>query len=120
MPFIQVQVVRQLKEQTKLRADIAAAQAAGNADAVKTLNEKLTGAGNLRTTLQTTSMMRGQLLNAWGWDTFGIGIIVTGAAMVAVALVFGAALAYELSTKPVPAEATENIGQAAPVPAGAR
>ena len=92
------------KEQTKIRADIAAAQAAGNADAVKTLNDKLTAAGNLRTTLQTTSMMRGQLLNAWGWDTFGIGIIVTGAAMVAVALVFGAALAYELSTKAVTVE----------------
>jgi len=102
------------KEQTKIRADIAAAQAAGNADAVKTLNEKLTAAGNLRTTMQTTSMMRGQLLNAWGWDTFGIGIIVTGAAMIAVGLVFGAALAYELTTKSVAAEETE----AAPARAG--
>ena len=104
------------KEQTKLRADIATAQAAGNADAVKALNDKLTAAGNLRTTLQTTSMMRGQLLNAWGWDTFGIGIIVTGAAMIAIALVFGAALAYELSTKAVTVEATQRAAKGGALP----
>ena len=108
------------KEQTKIRADIAAAQAAGNADAVKTLNDKLTAAGTLRTTMQTTSMMRGQLLNAWGWDTFGIGIIVTGAAMIAVALVFGAALAYELTTKPVAAEEREVVGKLGAFPVAAR
>jgi hypothetical protein len=108
------------KEQTKLRADIAAAQAAGNQDAVKTLNDKLTAAGNLRTTMQTGSTLRGQLLNAWGWDTFGIGIIVTGAAMVAVALAFGAALAYELSTKAAPAEQPEALRQVGAVPVAAR
>jgi hypothetical protein len=48
--------------------------------------------------------MRGQLLNAWGWDTFGIGITATGAALLAVGLVFAAALAYELTTRTAPAE----------------
>src|SRR5688572_13467043 len=108
------------KEQTKIRADIAAAQAAGNADAVKTLNEKLTAAGTLRTTMQTTSMMRGQLLNAWGWDTFGIGIIVTGVAMIAVALVFGAALAYELRTKATAAEVAAVAGKVSGLATAAR
>ena len=108
------------KEQTKIRADIAATQAAGNADAVKTLNEKLTAAGNLRTTLQTTSMMRGQLLNAWGWDTFGIGILVTGVALVAVALVFGSALTYELRTKALADEVGAAPGKVAALAAGAR
>ncbi len=92
------------KEQTKIRADIAAAQASGNQDAVKALNDKLTAAANLRTTMQTGSTLRAQLLNAWGWDTFGIGLTVTGVAMVAVALVFGAGLVYELRIKAVPAE----------------
>jgi hypothetical protein len=87
------------KEQTQLRAQIVSA--AGNPDAVKTLSDKLTAAGSLRTTLQSGSTLRGQLLNAWGWDTFGIGILVTGVALIAVALVFGAALAYELRTRAV-------------------
>ena len=108
------------KEQTKLRADIAAAQAAGNQDAVKALNDKLTAAGTLRTTMQTGSTLWGQLLNAWGWDTFGIGIIATGAALFGVALVFAVALAYELTTKQVQAQAQPVIGKVAPVAAGAR
>ena len=106
------------KEQTKLRADIAAAQAAGNQDAVKTLNEKLTAAGSLRTTMQTGSTLRGQLLNAWGWDTFGIGIIATGAALFAVALVFAVALAYELTNRAVGVTEQEAVGVTGP--AGAR
>jgi hypothetical protein len=93
-------------EQTKLRAQIAAAQTAGNADQVKALNDRLTAAGNLRTTMQTSSTLRGQLLNAWGWDTFGIGILVTGIALIAVALVFGSALVYELRTKAATEEQT--------------
>jgi hypothetical protein len=99
------------KEQTTIRNDIAAAQKAGNQDAVKTLNEKLTAAGNLRTTMQTASTLRGQLLNAWGWDTFGIGIIATGAALFAVALAFGAALAFELTTNAAPVEDRASRGK---------
>jgi len=89
------------KEQTKLRAEVAATQAAGNQDAAKAAGDRLTAAGALRTSMQTGSTLRGQLLNAWGWDTFGIGILVTGVAMVALALVFGAALVYELRTSVV-------------------
>jgi hypothetical protein len=87
------------KEQTKVRADIAAAQAAGNQDAVRAANERLTAVTALRNTMQSGSTLRGQLLNAWGWDTFGIGIMATGAALLVVALVFAAALAYELTSK---------------------
>ena len=108
------------KEQTKLRADIAAAQAAGNADAVKALNDKLTAAGNLRTTMQTGSTLRGQLLNAWGWDTLGMGIVATGAALFGVALIFAVAMAYELATKTVAVEAPVVTGRVAPLAATAR
>ncbi len=108
------------KEQTKIRAEMAAAQAAGNADAVKSLNDKLAAAGALRTTMQTGSTLRGQLLNAWGWDTFGIGITVTGVAMVAVALIVGSALVYELRTKATPSQAAAVSGKLEVVPAAAR
>jgi hypothetical protein len=47
------------KEQTQLRAQIAAAQTGGAPDAVKTLNDKLTAAGSLRTTMQSGSTLRG-------------------------------------------------------------
>jgi hypothetical protein len=104
------------KEQTQLRAQIVAA--AGNPDAVKALTDKLTAAGSLRTTLQSGSTLRGQLLNAWGWDTFGIGILVTGVALLAVALVFGSALAYELRTTAVADETV--AGRAGGLAAAAR
>ena len=94
-----------MKFDRALRAQIVSA--AGNPDQVKTLTDKLTAAGSLRTTMQSGSTLRGQLLNAWGWDTFGIGILVTGVALVAVALVFGSALAYELRTKAVSALADD-------------
>lgn len=107
------------KEQTGIRAQIAAAQTAGNADQVKALNDRLTAAGNLRTTMQTGSTLRGQLLNAWGWDTFGIGLFATGAAMVAVGLVAAAGLAYELRTRPSDVE-VEVPGRIAAVAVPAR
>ena len=109
------------KEQTSIRNDIAAAQKAGaSQDVIKTLNDKLTAAGNLRTTMQTGATLRGQLLNAWGWDTFGIGIVVTGVAMVALGLVFGAALVYELTTKAAAAATQAEPGKAPALAAIAR
>jgi predicted permease len=106
------------KEQTKLRAEIAEAQKAGNEQAVKAANDRLAAATGLRTSMQTGSTLRGQLLNAWGWDTFGIGVIVSGVALFAVALVFAVALGYELTTRPagevrkVPAKAISLVAAA--------
>ena len=65
-------------------------------------------------------MMRGQLLNPWGWDTFGIGIIVTGVAMIAVALVFGSALVYKLRTKATATEVAAVAGKASGLATAAR
>lgn len=106
------------QEQTKIRADIAAAQKAGNQDAEKALNDKLTAAANLRTTMQTGSTLRSMLLNSWGWDTFGIGITITGVALVAIGLAFGAALLYELRTKAVPSQ-DQAVSGTLGIPAGA-
>jgi len=108
------------KEQTTIRNDIAAAQKAGNQDAVKAANDRLTAAGNLRTTMQTGATLRGQLLNAWGWDTFGVGIVATGAAMLVVGLVFAVALVYELTRKAVPAEDPAVAGKLSALPAATR
>jgi hypothetical protein len=90
------------KAQTQIRNDIAAAQKTGNQDAVKAASDRLTAATNVRTTMQTGPTLRGQLLNAWGWDTFGIGVIATGAALVVVGLAFAVALVYELTRRTVP------------------
>jgi hypothetical protein len=106
------------KTQTDIRTEIAAAQKAGNDAAVKAANDRLTAAGNLRTTMQTASTLRGQLLNAWGWDTFGIGIVATGATLLLVGLAFAVALAYELTRKAVPAE-DQAVAQTAGALAGA-
>jgi hypothetical protein len=100
------------KEQTKIRADIAAAQQAGNQDALKAANDRLTAAGNLRTTMQTGSMLRGQLLNAWGWDTFGIGVILSGVALFALGLVFAVALTYEVASKTASVQVPAVAGRA--------
>lgn len=108
------------KEQTKIRTQIAEAQKAGNQAAVQAGNDRLTAAANLRTTMQTGSTLRGQLLNAWGWDTFGVGIIATGAVLYVVALAFGAALGYELSTKTVPARDPALAGQVGALAAATR
>jgi hypothetical protein len=101
------------KEQTKARADLAAAQQAGNEAAAKAANDRLTAATTLRTTMQTGSTLRGQLLNAWGWDTFGIGVIATGAAMYALGLAFALALGYELITSRKPVAEDEAVAAAA-------
>jgi len=108
------------KEQTQIRNDIAAAQKAGNQDTVKTANDRLTAATNLRTTMQTGSTLRGQLLNAWGWDTFGIGILSTGAALLLMGLVFAVALAYELTHKTEPVQPAQAQNRTVPTSSGAQ
>lgn len=57
--------------QTQLRADIAAANQAGNTAAAADLQKKLDSATSLRSTLQTGETLRGLLLTSYGFSIFG-------------------------------------------------
>ncbi len=80
-------------EQRRLRGELAAAPQENRAD----LQRQLDAATNLRNTMQTGSTLRGQLLNAWGWDTFGQGVIIGGTVALLGALLFAALFVFELT-----------------------
>jgi hypothetical protein len=84
-------------EQTTLRAQIADAKAKNDTNTATAAQQKLDAVTTLRNTLQSGTALRGQLLNAWGWDTLGIGVIVGGIVVLLLALVFLAAFLFELS-----------------------
>jgi hypothetical protein len=86
-------------EQTNLRVQVADAKARSDAAATTAAQQKLDAVSALRSTLQSGTSLRGQLLNAWGWDTLGTGVIVGGVAVLLLAAVFGAAFAFELTHK---------------------
>jgi len=89
-------------EQSSLRAQIADAKAKNDTNAATAAQQKLDAVTTLRTTLQSGTSLRGQLLNAWGWDTLGLGVIVGGGVVLLLAVVFLAALLFELSRGPTP------------------
>lgn len=84
-------------EQTNLRTQIADAKAKNDTNAANAAQQKLDAVTGLRNTLQSGTSLRGQLLNAWGWDTLGIGVIVGGVVVLILALVFLVAFLFELS-----------------------
>jgi hypothetical protein len=87
-------------EQTNLRGQVADAKSKGDAAAATAAQQKLDAVTALRGTLQSGTSLRGQLLNAWGWDTLGTGVIVGGVAVVVLAAAFGAAFVFELTRRP--------------------
>jgi len=91
-------------EQTMLRTQIADAKAKNDTATATSDQQKLDAVTNLRNTLQSGTSLRGQLLNAWGWDTLGLGVIVGGVVVLLLALVFLVAFLFELrgGTTPSP------------------
>lgn len=83
-------------EQANLRSQIADAKAKNDTATATSAQQKLDAVTNLRNTLQSGTSLRGQLLNAWGWDTLGLGVIVGGVVVLLLALVFLVAFLFEL------------------------
>lgn len=81
--------------QRQLRAEVAAAEEAGDEEALAEAQAELTAVSNLRDTMLTGSTLRGTLLSAYGWDNVATGITVTGVAILGMAVVFLVLLVYE-------------------------
>ncbi|HEX2618973.1 MAG TPA: hypothetical protein VHL11_02470, partial [Phototrophicaceae bacterium] len=81
--------------QRELRAAVTTATEAGDQAAVDAAQEKLTAVTNLRNTMLTGSTLRGTLLSAYGWDNVATGIILGGAFILVLALVFFVLFVYE-------------------------
>lgn len=81
--------------QRELRAAVAEATESGDEAAIEAAQAELTKVTNLRNTMLTGSNLRGNLLSAFGWDNFGMGITITGIAILGLALVFFVLFIYE-------------------------
>jgi hypothetical protein len=86
-------------EQRRLRAALQAAPQEQKAE----IQRQLDAVTSLRTTMQTGSTLRGQLLNAWGWDTFGQGLIIGGIVALLGAVLFAGLFVFELTRGTAPA-----------------
>jgi hypothetical protein len=78
-----------------LRAELAKATESGDQTAIDAAQKKLTDATNLRTTMQTASTLRGNLLSAYGWDNVATGITTGGAFVLVVSLLCFVLFFYE-------------------------
>jgi hypothetical protein len=74
--------------QRELRADLAAAEEAGDQAAIDEAQAELDEVTGLRNSMLNGSNLRGQLLSAYGWDQVGIGIFVAGFAIIAMSVMF--------------------------------
>lgn len=82
--------------QRELRAAVSTAQESGDATAIEEAQASLTSVTNLRNTMLTGSNLRGNLLSAYGWDNVATGVMVTGVAILALAIVFVLLFVFEL------------------------
>lgn len=80
--------------QRELRTRVAGGDQAAQAEL-----DKVT---QLRNTMQTGSNLRGNLLQAYGWDQVGSNVKMAGYLFFVLALVFAALLAYELTRGHLP------------------
>lgn len=81
--------------QSELRTAVAEAEASGDQAALEEAQANLDGVTGLRNTMLNGSNLRGQLLNSYGWDTFGMGAIYAGAGLLVVSVIFGGAFVVE-------------------------
>ena len=81
--------------QRGLNADLTKAKDSKDQTAIDAAQAKVTAVTNLRNTMQTASTLRGNLLSSYGWDNVATGIIITGAVMLVLAVVFLVLFVYE-------------------------
>jgi hypothetical protein len=82
--------------QRELRATVATATEAGDQAAIDQAQADLTAVTNLRNTLLTGNNLRANLLSAYGWDNIATGVMVSGALILVLALIFLVLFVYEL------------------------
>jgi hypothetical protein len=74
--------------QREARAAVAAAKETGDEAAVTAAQAQLDSITGLRNTMLNGNNLRGNLLSAYGWDNVGVGVMVTGVAILLLAGVF--------------------------------
>lgn len=92
--------------QRDLRAEVAAAREANNEEALADAQQRLDAVTQLRNTMLTGSTLRGNLLSAYGWDNVGLGVIVAGALICVLALIFFLLFLFEQRRGHLPPTAT--------------
>lgn len=88
--------------QRSLRAEVAAAEEAGDEEALEAAQAELDTVNSLRNTMLTASTLRGNLLSAYGWDNVATGVLVAGGAVIVLGLVFFGLFFFELSKGHLP------------------
>lgn len=81
--------------QRQLRADVQAAQDAGDEQALEEAQAELDKVTGLRNTMLTGSNLRGNLLGAYGWDNVGNGVLYVGIGILVLAIIFALLLVFE-------------------------
>jgi hypothetical protein len=89
--------------QREARAEVAAAEQAGDETAKAAAEEKVNTITGLRNTMLTGNNLRGNLLSAYGWDNVGLGVMVTGVAILVLAVVFFLLFLFERKRGHLPA-----------------
>lgn len=82
--------------QRTLRSDVAAAEEAGDEEALDAAQQELNEVNSLRNTFLTGSNLRGNLLNAYGWDNVALGMTIGGVVLVIFSLIFAGLFVFEL------------------------
>ena len=105
--------------QRELRAEVQAAEEAGDQAALEAAQAELDKVNGLRNTMMTGSNLRGNLLSAYGWDNVGNGVLYVGIGILALALVFALLFLFEWRRGHLPEDAASagpeySEGQARP------
>lgn len=90
--------------QRQLRAEVDAAQEAGDEEALAVAQAELDKVDGLRNTFLTGSNIRGNLYSAYGWDNIATGMAVVGAILILLAVAFFGLLFFEWRRGHIPVE----------------
>lgn len=81
--------------QRELRADVQAAQDAGDEQALEEAEAELAEVTALRNTMLTGNNLRGNLLSAYGWGNVGQGVFFLGIGIIVLAILFALLFFFE-------------------------
>lgn len=90
--------------QRELRAEVQAAQDAGDQAALEDAEARLAEVNALRNSMLTGSNLRGNLLGAYGWGNVGNGVLYVGIGILFIAAIFALLLFFEWRRGHLPEE----------------